>query len=286
MPILMDYSQVIIATLFASIGNHTNVEISEDLIRHMFLVSLRHNRMKFAQTYGELVICCDGNHSWRRELFPYYKASRRSDREKSELNWSELFGIINNVREELSEHFPYKVINVDQCEADDIIGVVCHENGTQLNNGSEKYLILSGDKDYIQLQKYANIDQYDPTRKKFIRHDNPDQYLFEHILKGDRGDGVPNALSPDNCLVIGQRQKPMSAKKLDLFSKSRDNMDEETQGRFDRNKRLIDLGETPENFRQEIITAYNKEKTIGRSKLFNYFIQKQLKHLMTDIQDY
>lgn len=286
MPILMDYSQVILANLFVSIGNHTNVEISEDLIRHMFLVSLRHNRNKFRGEYGELVICCDGKNSWRREKFPYYKASRRKGREKSELNWPELFGIIDNIRKEISEYFPYKVINVDRCEADDIIGVVCHDNGTQLNTGSERYLILSGDKDYIQLQKYANVDQYDPTRKKFIRHDSPEQYLTEHLFKGDSGDGVPNVLSPDNCLVIGQRQKAMTAKKIALFSESLDNMDDETRTRYERNKMLIDLEHTPIDLQKEILDAYNKDKGIGREKLFNYFLEKRLRNLMTDIGDF
>lgn len=286
MPILMDYTQVMLATLFVSIGNHTNVELDENLIRHMFLVSLRQNRKKFNDEYGELVICCDGKNSWRRDFFPYYKANRRTDREKSELDWNALFEIMGNIRDEMHEYFPYKVIHVDRCEADDIIGVVCHEYGTELNTGSEKFLILSGDKDYIQLQTYANVDQYDPTRKKYIRHDNPNQYLKEHILKGDSGDGVPNVLSPDNCLVIGERQKPMTKRRIELFTESVNNMDSNTKTNYQRNKTLIDLKETPEQYRKQILEEYNKEKTVGRSKLFNYFISKKLKNLLTDIQDF
>lgn len=282
----MDYSQVMLATLFVNIGNHTNVELSEDLIRHMFLVSLRHNRKKFYEDYGEFVICCDGKNSWRREAFPYYKANRRIGREKSELDWNELFRVMALIRDELAENFPYKVIHIDRCEADDIIGVVCHEYGTELNTGSEKFLILSGDKDYIQLQKYANVDQYDPTQKKFVRNQDPSKFLVEHIFKGDSGDGVPNILSPDNCLVIGERQKPMTAKRIELFSKSIDNMDEITKSRYFRNKMLIDLKETPEIYKKQILEEYNTEKKIGRSKLFNYFIEKKLKNLMTDIQDF
>jgi len=286
MPVLMDYSQVILATLFANIGNHTNVELSDDLIRHMFLVSLKHNRKKFSKDYGELVICCDGKNSWRREAFPYYKANRRTGREKSDLDWNELFRIINEIRMELEENFPYKVIQIDRCEADDIIGVVCHEYGTELNTGSEKFLVLSGDKDYIQLQKYANVDQYDPVRKKWITHSNPEEYLIEHIFKGDGGDGVPNILSPDNCLVVGERQKPMTAKKIALFKESFNNMDETTLVRYHRNQMMIDLKETPEVYKTKILEAYNEEKTIGRSKLFNFFMEKKLKNLMSEIGDF
>jgi 5'-3' exonuclease len=286
MPVLIDYSQVMLATLFANIGNHTNVEMSDDLIRHMFLVSLKHNRTKFKGTYGEIVICCDGKNSWRREAFPYYKAARRTSREKSDLDWNELFRVMADIREEIAEHFPYKVIHIDRCEADDIIGTICHEFGTELNTGSEKFLILSGDKDYIQLQRYANVDQYDPVRKKWIRHDDPETFLVEHILRGDTGDGIPNVLSPDNCLVVGERQKPMTAKKIEQFGKSMDNMDETTKIRYHRNKMLIDLSDTPEVYKKQILDAYGQEKDFGRTKLFNYFIQKKLKGLMADIGDF
>ena len=286
MPVLMDFSQVMLATLFANIGNHTNIELDENLLRHMFLMSLRQNRKKFKDEYGEMVVCCDGKNSWRREVFPYYKAGRRDGREKSELDWNTLFEMINNIRDDLDQYFPYKVIHIDRCEADDIIGVICHEYGAVLNNGSEKFLILSGDKDYIQLQKYANIDQYDPVRKKFIRHDNPEQYLKEHILKGDAGDGVPNILSADNCLVVGVRQKPMTKKRIDLFTENYDNMDADAKVNYQRNKTLIDLKETPEQYKKQILEEYNEEKTTGRSKLFNYFVNKKLKNLITDIQDF
>lgn len=286
MAILMDYSQVMLATLFANIGNHTNIEMNDDLIRHMFLVSLRHNRRKFYEDYGELVICCDGKNSWRREAFPYYKASRRTSREKSELDWNELFRIMGDIREELHTNFPYKVIQIDRCEADDIIGVICNEYGTQLNTGSERFLILSGDKDYIQLQKYANVDQYDPVKKKFIRHASPDDYLIEHIFKGDKGDGVPNILSADNSIVIGERQKPMTTKRISTFKESLDNMDDVTLTRYHRNRMLIDLSETPDEYKQQIIAAYDEDKPIGRSKLFNYFMDKRLKNLLTDIGDF
>lgn len=282
----MDYSQVMLATFFVNIGNHTNVALDENLFRHMFLMSLKHNRKKFNEEYGEMVICCDGKNSWRREVFPYYKAGRRSGREKSEIDWNALFEIMGNIRDEIRDYFPYKVIHLDRCEADDIIGVICNEYGTPLNTGGEKFLVLSGDKDYIQLQRHANVDQYDPVRKKFIRNDNPEQYLAEHILRGDVGDGVPNILSPDNCLVVGERQKPMTKKRIDLYRDTRENMDKETESRFYRNKMLIDLEQTPQQYVDQILKEYETEDEIGRSKLFNFFIDKRLKNLLTDIQDF
>jgi len=286
MAILVDYNQVILASLFASIGNHTNIDIDENLIRHMFLNSIRANRKKFTEEYGEIVVCCDGKNSWRREAYPYYKANRRKSREESEIDWNNLFNIMNTIRSELKEFFPYKVIHIDHCEADDIIGTICHDHGTELNIGAEKYLVLSGDKDYIQLQTYENVDQYDPIRKRWIRNDNPDKYLKEHILKGDTGDGVPNVLSSDNCLAIGERQKPMTQKRMALLHEGPAAMDEETLRRYHRNKMVIDLGEIPNNYKQQIREEFDKDKSIGREQLFNFFIKKKLKNLVTDIQDF
>ena len=286
MAILVDYNQVILASLFASIGNHTNIDIDENLIRHMFLNSIRANRKKFTEEYGEIVICADGKNTWRREAYPYYKANRKKSRDESGMDWAALFEIMNTIRDELREYFPYKVIHIDHCEADDIIGTVIHEYGSELNIGAEKFLVLSGDKDYIQLQNYANVDQYDPIRKRWIRNDNPHQYLKEHILKGDTGDGVPNILSADNCLAVGERQKAMTKKRMALYSEGTDNMDEETLRRYYRNKMMIDLSEIPQKYQDMIMDEYNQNKDIGRKELFNFFVKKKLKHLITDIQDF
>jgi len=286
MAILVDYNQVILASLFASIGNHTDVAADENIIRHMFLNSIRSNRKKFTEEYGEIVICADGKNTWRREAYPYYKANRKKSRDESGMDWGALFEIMNTIRDELREYFPYKVIHIEHCEADDIIGTVIHENGSELNIGAEKFLILSGDKDYIQLQNYANVDQYDPIRKRWIRSDNPDQYLKEHILKGDTGDGVPNILSADNCLAVGERQKAMTKKRMALYSEGTQNMDEETLRRYYRNKMMIDLNEIPQKYQDLILEEYNQEKDIGRRELFNFFVKKKLKHLITDIQDF
>lgn len=284
--ILVDYNQVMLASLFMSIGNHTNMEIDENLIRHMFLNSLRANRKKFTEDFGELVICADGKNSWRRQFFPYYKAGRRKSREESELDWNELFRIINTIREELAEFFPYKVLHFDHCEADDIIGVICNEYGVEMNNGSESILILSGDKDYIQLHKYANIKQYNPVQKKWIQNNEPNKYLAEHIIRGDGSDGVPNILSPDNSIVVGERQKAITSKRLEDLMKGPEHMDETTKTRYFRNKMMIDLSEVPANYKEQILEEFAKDKQVGRSSLFNYFVTRKLKNLITDIGDF
>lgn len=286
MAILMDFNQVILASLFQAVGNHTNIDIDENVIRHMFLNSVRMNRKKFHNDYGEIIICADGKNTWRREAYPYYKANRKKTRDKSDLDWNKVFNIMNIIRDEMREFFPYKVIHIDHCEADDIIGTIIHNEGTEMNTGAEKYLVLSADKDFIQLQTYANVDQYDPIRKRWLSDANPTQFLEEHIIKGDSGDGVPNILSPDNCLAVGERQKPMTQKRMALYKGTSENMDEETIARYNRNKKMIDLKEVPQNYKDMIMAEYTQEEAVGRSKLFNFFITKKLKNLVSDIQDF
>lgn len=286
MAILVDFNQVMLASFFAATGGH-NVEIDENMIRHMFLNSLRANRKKFAEEWGEIIICCDSKNVWRKDIFPYYKANRKKSRSESDIDWNELFTVVHKIRDEIDESFPYKVINVDRVEADDIIGTIIHEEGTELNTGGEKFLILSGDKDYIQLHTYANVSQYDPVRKRWIRNDNPDKYLKEHILKGDAGDGIPNVLSSDNCLAIGERQRPMTSKRLYiLLDDGEKGMNEEILSAYHRNKMMIDLREIPQNYKDEILEKYYAKKTVGREQLFNFFIKHKLKNLLTDIQDF
>lgn len=286
MAILMDFNQVILASLFQAVGNHTNIDIDENVIRHMFLNSVRMNRKKFNQEYGEIIICADGKNTWRRDAYPYYKANRKKTRDKSDLDWNKVFNIMNVIRDEMREFFPYKVIHIDHCEADDIIGTIIHNEGTEMNTGAEKYLVLSADKDFIQLQTYANVDQYDPIRKRWLTDNNPTQFLEEHIIKGDSGDGVPNILSPDNCLAVGERQKPMTQKRMALYRGTNENMDEETIARYNRNKKMIDLNEVPQKYKDMIMAEYKQEETVGRSQLFNFFITKKLKNLVSDIQDF
>lgn len=284
MSILVDLNQVMIASMMVQIGNHHNAEVDENMIRHMVLNTLRFNRMKFKEEFGELIICADDKNYWRRQVFPYYKAARRKTREESELDWTAIFNALNKVRQELKDVFPYKVIQIDGAEADDIIGTIAHHEGRELNTG-EKFLILSGDKDYIQLHKYANIKQYNPVLKKWVTHSNPEQYLFEHVIKGDAGDGVPNILSPDNAFVMNIRQKPVTKKRLEEWIDI-NKMSSEVKRNYLRNKSLIDLSEIPEHLKNKILEAYSAENTKDRSQLLNFFIKNRLKLLTESLGEF
>ncbi|SVD72901.1 uncharacterized protein METZ01_LOCUS425755, partial [marine metagenome] len=265
MPILVDLNQVAISNLMVAINSYSkNEEIDEGLIRHMVLNSLRMYKVKFGDKYGDLVICCDARHYWRRKLFPFYKASRKKDRSNSTLDWTLIFETLNKIRDEIKEHFPYIVLDVDRAEADDIIAVL-----VQHASPFDKKLILSGDKDFMQLQKYNNVDQYAPVQKKFIRTDSPKAFLKEQIIRGDRGDGIPNCLSSDDVLVKGERQKSISKKRLAgwLEAAPEDCFAENQLRGFRSNEQLIDLEFVPEDLKEQIMAQYAESESGDRSKL-------------------
>ncbi|CAB4162958.1 Exo 5'-3' exonuclease (including N-terminal domain of PolI) [uncultured Caudovirales phage] len=280
--IIVDFSQVMLSNLMVQIGNHTNAKLEENMVRHMILNSLRSYKQKFGNEYGEIIIACDNTNYWRKQLFPYYKANRKKSQAASELDWKAIFECMNKIRAELKEFFPYKVLDIESAEADDIISTLV------FNNTEETILILSGDKDFIQLHSNKNVVQYDPTRKKWVKNSDPERYLDEHILKGDSGDGVPNVLSSDNCFVVGERQKPLTQKKMDAL------IELGLDGKFDhpifrnywRNKSLIDLSLVPEEIKTKVMESFNSQANRGKEKLLNYFIQHKLKNLMENIGDF
>ena len=259
-------------------------EAEMDFVRHMVLNSLRMYREKYNDEYGELVLCCDDMHSWRRDYFPQYKAGRRTTREESPLNWTQIFGCFNTLKSELREVFPYKVLQVEGAEADDIIGVLSRYSSIT----KQKTMIVSSDKDFIQLHdKY--VHQWSPVTKKLVNGIEPSQYLFEHILKGDKSDGIPNILSADDSIINGVRQKPITKKYIDNFVLHNAELNGRTDTEirnFHRNEKLIDLKHTPKELSDLIWNEYQKEPKGSRTNLLNFFVEKRLNNLIETVGDF
>tara|TARA_B100002019_G_scaffold230599_1_gene204031 strand:- start:32 stop:886 length:855 start_codon:yes stop_codon:yes gene_type:complete len=283
--ILVDMNQVTLSNLMVQLGGSKNVE--PDFVRHMVLNSLRSYRSKFQGEFGELVLCYDNKTNWRREYFPNYKHSRRKGRKESKLDWNNIFDTLHMIKSELTEFFPYKVLEVDNAEADDIIASVVFHVASEPKN-YEKVLILSSDKDFIQLQKYNFVSQYSPMQKKFVNGVDPTTYIKEHILKGDRGDGVPNFLSPDNTFVDELRQRPLSKRKLEAWIdlEPNDYCNEEMMRNYQRNRTLIDLSYIPDDIKEKCTETFLDAPEGNRKHLLNYFIKKKLKSLMENIGDF
>ena len=257
-----------------------STEIEEDMIRHMILNSIRMYRTMFKEEYGEIVLAYDSRHYWRRDIFPQYKMNRKKGRERDNYDWDSIFGLLNSIKSEFKEILPYKFVEVYGAEADDIIATLCKEYQNQ------KTMIISGDKDFIQLQKYNNVSQYSPILKKMVNGHNPTTYIKEHILKGDSSDGVPNVLSPDHTFVEGLRQRPLSKKKIESWIRSETGMSDEVKRNYQRNQRLINLDNTPEDLQKSILETFNTAPCGDRSKILTYFIENKLKELTDSIGDF
>ena len=282
--ILVDLNQVLLAGLMAQISNQKNVKLEESLIRHMVLNILRMHLKTFRKEFGEVVLCCDNRKYWRKEFFPFYKAGRKKTREKSPLDWHAIFDMLAKFKQELKENFPYKVIDVESAEADDIIGTLVPRHAAH-----EKILILSSDGDFLQLQRWgSNVKQYNPALKKYLKSENPMMELQEKIIRGDKGDGIPNIFSPSDCFVRDLRQKPITKGVLDKLLKenAEDWSDENAKIGYSRNKTLIDLTCIPVEIKEQIINTYEEAKPANKQKMLNYFIQYKLTNLMDVIEDF
>ena len=280
--ILIDLNQVLLAGLMAQIANQKG-KLDEHLIRHMILNIIRTHVKNFKGEYGEVVLCSDNRKYWRKEYFPFYKAGRKKTREKSDLDWHLIFDMLAKFKVELKENFPYKVIDVEGAEADDIIGTLVPRHAPH-----EKILILSSDGDFLQLQQYGpNVKQYNPSQKKFVKSDNPLLELKEKIIRGDKGDGIPNMFSPSDCFVRDLRQKPITKGVLEKYLKEDVSTYSETdKSNYARNSTLIDLTYIPQEIKEKIINTYEEIVPAKRNKLLNYFIENKLKNLMDVIEEF
>ena len=259
-------------------------QVDESLLRHMILNSIRGYVKKFKAEYGELVIAVDAGNVWRKQPFPYYKANRTKGKEESPLDWSMIYATLGKIRDELKEFFPYRVVHVDRCEADDVIAILANKHGN-----TEKVLILSGDHDFIQLQENLHVKQYNPVQEKWITHSRPDLYLKEHIIRGDSGDGIPNFLSADNCLVMKIRQKPIMQKKLDVWLKQEPEEFCETPEQlryYRRNELMVNLSNVPTDLQDLIYNEYESQAGKDRKHLMSYFMEHRLKNLLENITDF
>jgi len=294
--IVIDYNQVAIGAFMAEIRGRTDIDVNLPLLRHMILNTIRSYNKKHKEEFGELIIACDNRKYWRREVFPYYKAGRKATRESSGMDWNTIFDALNIVREELDEVFPYPVINVDGAEADDVIGTLAEYSQTIGEESPlfgditpDPFLIVSGDHDFQQLQKYSNVKQWAPAQKKWVKIKVPaHEVLMEHIIRGDKGDGVPNMLSPDDCFVEGKRQKPIRKAQVEKWVKQKpeDWVTGDMASGYVRNSQLVDLTKTPDDIKDAIINSYSSQTNKDKSHLLDYFIKNKMKHMIDVIDEF
>ena len=280
--IIFDYQQIAISNLMEQIGS-SKTPVDENLVRHMILNTIRTYVKKFKKDYGpEVIIACDNKNYWRREIYPHYKAGRKKARDASGHDWFSIFDSLNKIKEELKVNSPYKVIDSEGAEADDIIGTLVQKYS------SEKIMILSSDKDFAQLQKFPNVHQYSPIMKKFIKEPFPTVHLKQMVIRGDKGDGIPNILSADDVFVSGGRQKPITEAKIIKWINQdpKEFCNDDMLRNYSRNEMLIDLTKIPERIRNSILDKYENVKVSTRNEFMNYMIENRLKNLIEVLDDF
>ena len=303
--IFLDYSGISMAAIFADKGFQDAAKNpspeSKSLLKHMIINSIRSYKVKNCNTYGELVICADGANNWRKSAFKYYKAKRKKSREESPVDWAFVFEVMNETLDDLRKNFPYKVLHVNEAEADDCIAVGVKwalENKVKAGTifpEPELNLIISSDEDYHQLQMNGNVHQYSPSTKKWFKltKDEATNALIKKLIKGDTGDGVPNCISDDSSIIDEhKRQKPVTQKLYDTIKSSI--WEAVISGSSDfytvlpnivyglqRNSLLIDFRNIPQEVVDSILEQINTPKgVISKMNMINYFMQNDMRHLM------
>lgn len=279
--ILIDLSQLAISNLMMS-PNLSKGEVDSSLIKHMILNSIRAYNKRFRVEYGDIVICCDSQNYWRKDIFPLYKAHRKEEKKNSKFDWGEVFQTIKEFKEDLCEYFPYKVIEVDRAEGDDIVAILSA-------NIKTKNLILGSDKDYLQLQVFKHIKQFSPTKKKWIVSEDPLMDRFRLICKGDKADGIPNIRSDDDSIMENKRQKPISEKNIKEWY----NQDPkqfcttmDMYNNFQRNQQLICFGSIPKHIKEDALKQFEIEPKGNKVTIQKYFSDNRMRHLVSYLNDF
>ena len=174
-------------------------------------------------------------------------------------------------------------MDVKMAEADDIIGVIAKHFHSQ-----EKILIISGDHDFAQLQVYPNVQQYSPIKDQFLTTADPIRSLKEHIMRGDKGDGIPNFLSEDDVFLNGVRQSPVRGAKVDLWltQSPEDFCDDRMLRNYRRNEKLVDLSQIPSDIENAILEQFQQPIHERKDMIYSYLVKNRLKNLLDSIQEF
>lgn len=290
--ILIDYNAVAIATITTEMKMQS---LEPGFLKHLFFSKILHFKKKFPEYGNRIVLAMDDKNYWRKDVFPFYKGMRKKNREESSIDWTSIFKSMDDLTEDLKSLNIYTIVKVDRCEADDIMAVICKYSQdhnlvqTGLIEEPEPILIMSADTDLVQLQKYSNVKQYSPVQKKWVETSDLRYFMMEHILRGDRGDGIPNVLSPENSLVDGIRQTSLK----ETFIQEVLAMDDpskllpEVLKNYQRNEKLVNLDFIPEEYVGKIIETYTASSPkMDRMKLMTYFTKNKMKILLESLQDF
>ena len=272
--ILADMSNLAITALQEAGSGGNPMIITEQTIRHVVLKKI-YDVYKKIGTHHELVLACDGKDYFRKDLFSYYKANRVKNNDC--FDWDDFRYHYPIFKAELPYYFPFKLLEIDKVEGDDIINCI---TDWEIANGNRHIIIASSDTDDLQIsERYPNwVEQYSFKKRGYITCADYNYSLKQHIIEGDKGDGIPNIMSDDDTYMNpAKRSKTLTKKRRDQFEIE---IPEEFQANYERNKSLVDMSQIPDHYRQAIIEEYLKPMPPKEDSIYKYCIKYKLARLM------
>jgi 5'-3' exonuclease len=266
MAILIDSSAGLYRTLHM---NLPAIKENPEFLSHLVLTQILSQAEQFGASKLNPAILTLDSKSWRKEFFPEYKANRVKD---ESIPWEAIFTIYNDVMETMRHHSDFYVMRVERAEADDIIAVMAE----YFKSKGEPVWVLSGDKDFIQIQDTPKVNLYDPLKKVFRPQQDVATWKKVHIIMGDKVDGIPAIKSG-----VGEKTAIKMVRELDTLLQTNLTMREN----YERNEILIDFGKIPCDIKESIITEFEtQEHCYNAMKLMAVFMKYKLAKHAQDLQ--
>lgn len=285
--LLFDFENLVLRCLYgAKEVNADTGDINYDMLEYLVFNSI--SSLLFKERVNEVILALDSK-SWRKLIYPNYKADRKKKKEESKINWDEFHNWKHNFLDEVKNNLPFKVLYINKAEADDIIGTLV------LNDRLKDCVIVSMDSDYLQLCNKCRI--YNPIKKEYRTPVNPEKFLFEAAVLGQKKDYISNSRTPLDW-PDWKKRPPFGEKGLEklLLNNELDSFldteisyffkNEETQEEYsstilprklyELNLKLIDLKCTPNVIKDAILNQYDTyTMDANPNDLYLYFTNKK-----------
>jgi hypothetical protein len=189
--LIIDTSLHSMRYLHASKSEETKEE-GQQMFKYKFLNGI----IDFIEHFkaDECILAIDSKKNWRKSVFPYYKSKRKLKRKKIDEEdhpwfcFSEYYEMLDVFLKEVEENFPFKFVEVESAEADDVAGILASCEALANDNK----IIITSDQDYIQLLQNPFTKIYNPIKKQYMTSKDPKKDLLEKIVLGDSGDDIPS----------------------------------------------------------------------------------------------
>jgi hypothetical protein len=238
------------------------------------------------------VFCLEGK-SWRKSIYPRYKANRKitllQRTEQEIIDDEKFFDTMDKFTQFLTKQTNCTVLRSPDGEADDMIArwIALHPN--------DQHIVISSDSDFQQLVSenvkiyngivgllYTHTGIYDKDgniaknkQGKDMPIPDPEWILFEKCIRGDPGDNVMSSFPGVRTTKLAEAFKDRHYKGFAwnnlMLSKwvDPDGVEHRVKDDYERNRILVDLGSQPadlqEKFDQSIIDSIilENKKQVG-----------------------